>query len=154
MNIHWGMHWDTTCTWLKLGSYYTKVGWKICRPTIRRNCATAMKFGIHQIQPFMIKPQWISYSVLWKVELETFQRQPGKLTKESCFTRTILPHPSLWLQWLLCVTLAFNLLITLHILLIWHHLTTFCSPTWKKKLVAGKQYWTDDEVISAIEYFV
>ena len=31
-------------------------------------------------------------------------------------------HISLWLQWLLCMTVAWNWLITLHILLIWHHL--------------------------------
>ena len=35
-----------------------------------------------------------------------------------------------------------------HILLIWHHLSIFCSPSWQKHL-AGKQYQTDDEVISA-----
>ena len=39
--------------------------------------------------------------------------------RESCFTRTML----LWLQWLMCVTVALNWLITLHILLIWYHLT-------------------------------
>ena len=50
---------------------------------------------------------------------------------ESCFTRTIHLHTSLWLQWLLCVTVALNWLITLHILLIWHHLTIFWSPTCK-----------------------
>ena len=31
-------------------------------------------------------------------------------------------HTSLWFQWLLCVTVALNWLITLYILLIWHHL--------------------------------
>ena len=29
------------------------------------------------------------------------------------------------------LTVALNWLITYHILLIWHHLTIFCSPTWK-----------------------
>ena len=53
--------------------------------------------------------------------------------------------------WLLYVTVALNWLISLHILLIWHHLTTSCSPTWKHS--AGKQYRTDDEVISAVEDF-
>ena len=47
----------------------------------------------------------------------------------------------MWLQRLLCVTAALNWLITLHILLIWHHLTIYCSPTWKtNKHLAGKQY--------------
>ena len=45
-----------------------------------------------------------------------------------------------------------NWLVTLHILS-WYHLTIFCSPTWKKHL-AGKQYRTDDEVISAVEDFL
>ena len=35
---------------------------------------------------------------------------------ESCFTRTILLHTSLWLQWLLCVTAV----VSLHFILIWH----------------------------------
>ena len=52
--------------------------------------------------------------------------------KESCFTRTMLLHTSLWLQLLMCVTVALNWLITHHILLIWHHQTIFCSPTCKK----------------------
>ena len=34
----------------------------------------------------------------------------------------MLLHTILWLQWLMCVTVALNWLITLHILLIWHHL--------------------------------
>ena len=52
-----------------------------------------------------------------------------------------------------CMTVALTWLITLHILLIWQHLTMFCSPTWKKKHLAGKQYHTNDEVISAVEDF-
>ena len=51
--------------------------------------------------------------------------------RESYFTRTMFLPTSLWLQWLLCMTVALNWLITLHIHLIWHHLTIFCSPTWK-----------------------
>ena len=42
------------------------------------------------------------------------------------------------LQWLLCVTVALNWSITLHILLIWHHLTMFCSPTWTKNHCPGE----------------
>ena len=55
--------------------------------------------------------------------------------RESCFTRTMLLHTSLWLKWLLCVTVALNWLITFHILLIWHHLTIFCSPTTNMKQI-------------------
>ena len=37
-------------------------------------------------------------------------------------------------------------------LLIWHHLTISCSQQEKKHL-ARKQYWTNDDVISAAEDF-
>ena len=60
--------------------------------------------------------------------------------RESCFTRAMLLHTSLWLQ---CVTVFFNWLITFHILLIWHHLNIFCSPTWQNPHLIGKQYWTN-----------
>ena len=50
----------------------------------------------------------------------------------------MLLHTSLWLQWLLCVSVALNWLNTLHILLIWHHLNISCSANRKKQL-AGKQ---------------
>ena len=43
----------------------------------------------------------------------------------------MLLHTSLWLQWLLCLNVALNWLIIFHIILIWHHLTIFCFPTWK-----------------------
>ena len=61
------------------------------------------------------------------------------LIKKSLFQRgkwhrTSPLHTSLWLQWLLCMTVALNWLISLRVLLIWHQLTIFCSPTWKKKL--------------------
>ena len=46
---------------------------------------------------------WVIPEELWKVVPETFRRRPGKLsTVESFFTRTMLLHTSLWLQWLLC----------------------------------------------------
>ena len=45
---------------------------------------------------------------------------------------------------------SLNWLITLHILLIRHHL--FSVPQHEKHL-AGKQHWTDDKVISAVEDF-
>ena len=70
--------------------------------------------------------------------------------RESCFTTTMLVHKSLWVQWLLCVKMALHWLIILHILLIWHHL--LYVPQLEKHL-AGKQYRTDDEVISAVKDF-
>ena len=61
--------------------------------------------------------------------------------RESSFTRAMLLHTSLWLQWLLCVTVSFNWLITFHILLIWHHLNIFCSPTWQNPTWLGSSIW-------------
>ena len=56
------------------------------------------------------------------------------------FYRTMLLHTILWLQWLLCMTVAWKWLITLHVLLIWHHLNIFCFPTMKKHLAGvGEQ---------------
>ena len=63
----------------------------------------------------------------------------------------MLLHTSLWLQWLLCVTVALNWLIIHHILLIWHHL--FSVPYNEKTHLAVKQFQTDDEVISAVKDF-
>ena len=65
----------------------------------------------------------------------------------------MLLHTSPWLQWLLCMNVALNLMITPDNLLIWHHLTNFLFPNLKKNL-AGKQYQTDDKVISAVNDFL
>ena len=81
---------------------------------------------------FQINPHWISNSGLWKVVARHFMNGLENWRRESCFTRTMFLHTSLWLQWLLCVTVALNWLIILHFLLIWHHMTNFSSPTWKK----------------------
>ena len=104
---------------------------------------------------FQINPYWISNSGLWKVVLETFYERPGNPMKgvlvntpRQCSRTQVY----MWLQWLLCMTVALNWLTTIHILLIWHHQTISCSPTWKKHL-AGKRYRTDDEVLSAGEDF-
>ena len=99
-------------------------------------------------------PQWISNSGLSKVvQLQcTFQNGLENWRRESCFSRTMLLHTSLWLQRLLCVTVTLNWLITL---LSWHHLTVFFSPTWKKQQhLAGKQNRANDEVIYAVEDFL
>ena len=81
-------------------------------------------------------------------------KRPGKLTKGYCFTRTMLLHTRLWLQWLLCVTVALNWLID-------HPPYSpdlapsdyFLFPNMKNHL-ARKQYQTNNEVISAVEDFV
>ena len=69
---------------------------------------------------------------------------------ESWFARTMLLHTSLWLQWLLCVTVALNGLITsiFWIGTIW----LFSVPNMTKRL-AGKYYRTNDEVTSAVQDF-
>ena len=58
----------------------------------------------------------------------------------------MLLHASLWLQWLLCVTVALNWLITVHDLLIWHRLIIVCSLKWEEKQTPGweavlDQWW-------------
>ena len=60
-------------------------------------------------------------------------KRSSKVTKGVLFHQDNAPAPSLCLQLLLCVTVVLNWLITLHILLIWHHLNIFHSPTGKKK---------------------
>ena len=60
-------------------------------------------------------------------------------------------HTSLWLQWLLCVIVALNWLITLHMYS--PDLAPsdyFLFPNMIKHL-AGKQHRTDDEVIPEVE---
>ena len=56
------------------------------------------------IVSFQINPHWISNWGFWKVVLEIFQNCLENCRRESCFTRTMILHTSLWLQWLLCVT--------------------------------------------------
>ena len=66
--------------------------------------------------------------------LKTFRERPGKLTKGGLFHKDNLPaHEHVVAMAAVCVTVALNWLFALHILLIWHHPTIFCSPTWKKK---------------------
>ena len=55
-------------------------------------------------------------------------KRPGKLMKGVLFHEDNAPaHKSVVAVW----DCGLNWLITLHILLIWHHLTIICSPTWK-----------------------
>ena len=60
---------------------------------------------------------------------------------------TIILLTSLWVQCPLCMTVDLNWLITLHILLVWHHLIIFCFLKHERHL-AGNRYWTDYDVIS------
>ena len=121
------------------------VGWKVHRLTKKELCHSTETWHVlnstfpdtNCIVSFQVNPHWISISGLWKVVLETFRNGLENWQMESCFTRAMLLHTSLWLQWLLCATVALSWLITLHILLIWHHLTIFCSPTWKNPTWLG-----------------
>ena len=64
--------------------------------------------------------------------IETFRERPGKLTKGVLFHLDNTPAtPAVVAVAGAYITVALNWLITLHILLIWYHLTIFCSPTWK-----------------------
>ena len=86
-------------------------------------------------------------------ERQSSQNGSENWRRESCFTRTMLLHTRLRLQWLLCVTVGLIWLITLHILLTWHHLTILCSPTWKTLLYweAVSDRWWSHNLISVVE---
>ena len=75
--------------YLLRGSAEKFIGW------LRRSCATAMKLGMHWIQCLLIVTALfhsrISNSGLWKVVLETFRKQPGKLTKGVLFHQDNAP---------------------------------------------------------------
>ena len=95
-----------------------------------------------KIHCFKISHLWIQALILRIKHLEKrkgwlYKRLENAVKSQSVIYQNSL-HTSLWLQWLLCMTVALNWLITLHILLIWHHLTYFLFP--------NKQYWTDDQV--------
>ena len=138
-----------------------RMAWKVHRLTKKELCHSNETWhalnstfpDTNCIVSFQINPHWISNSGLWKVVLETFWKTAWKnWWRESCFTRTMLLHTSLQLHWLLWVTVALNWLITLHILLIVAPFDYLLFPN-IKKLLAGKQYRTNDEVISAVEDF-
>ena len=111
-----------------------RVGWIFHRLTKKELCHAnetwhALNLTVTDTNCIQINPHLISTSGLWKVLLKTFQNSRENWRRGSYFTRTMLLHTRLWLESLLCVTL--NWFITHHILLIWHHLTICCSPTWK-----------------------
>ena len=109
------------------------------------------------IASFQINPHWISNSGLWKGVPETSRERPGKLTKGVLFHQDNAPAHKSVVAMAAVRDCGFELVDhppkDLHILLIWLHLTIFRSPTWIQKHLAGKQYQTDDEVISAVEDF-
>ena len=72
----------------------------------------------------------MSNAGLWKVVPERFPERPGRLTKGVLFHQDNPAHKSV-VAMAAVHDCGFELVITLHILLIWHHLTIFCSPTWK-----------------------
>ena len=90
---------------------FTRVGWKVHRLTKKELCNSNETWHVlnstfpdtNCIVSFQINPHWISNSGLWKVVLETFQNSLENRRRESCFTRTMLLHTSLWLQRLLCL---------------------------------------------------
>ena len=117
-----------------------RVGWKVHRLTKKECHSNETWHALNSTFPdtnciacFQINPHWISNSGLWKVVLETFQNGLENWQRESYFTRDNAPaHKSVVaMAAALCMTVALNWLITLHILLIWHHLIMLCSPTWK-----------------------
>ena len=131
---------------------------------------------------FQINQHWISNSGLWKVVLETAWKTDH--IRESCFTRIMLLHTSLWLQWLLSMTVALYF-IYLFIYLFFPFIgwIALSAQSWFSKLIFKNmihctdlspsifswfdtiwlfsllqhekmQYLTNDEVISAVEDFL
>ena len=137
-----------------------RVGWKVHRLTTKELChsnetlhALNSTFSdTNCIVSFQINSHWISNSGVWKVLLETFWKQPGKLTKGVLFHQDTAPaHESV-------VTMAAVCQCGLELddqppyspdLSPYDY---FLFPNMKKHL-AGKQYRTDDKVISAVEDF-
>ena len=120
----------------------TRVGWKVYRLSKKDLChCNDTLHALNSPFPFsfQINPHWINNnSGLRKVVLETFRRRPGKPTKGDLFHQdNAPPHKSVVAM---AAAVALHWFITLHILLTWHHLTIFCSPTWKTPHLAGKQY--------------
>ena len=131
-------------------SHFTRVGWKVHRLTKELYHSNKTWQALNSTFPdtscifsFQINPHRISKSWLWKEVLETFQNDLENWRRESCFTRTMFLHTSLWLQWLPCMTVASFELVD-------HPPYSpdlvpsdyFQFPTMKKHL-AGKQYRTE-----------
>ena len=97
------------------------------------------------IVSFQINLHWISNSGLRKVvQMYThFMNWPGKLMKGVLFHQDNAPADKSVVAMAVVHNCGFKLVDHLHIFLIWHHLTIFCSPTKKTHTLAGKRYWTD-----------
>ena len=103
---------------------------------------------------YYLHPHWKSNSGLWKVILETFRRWPGKLTKGDLFHHDTAPaHKSVVAMAAMC-DCGFELVYQLSpSIFSWLGTIYFLFPNMEKHL-AGKQYRTDDKVISAVEDFL
>ena len=122
------------CGLIYEGGLKSSLGW------LRRSCATVLNETWHALNSTFPDTNCIvffqiSNSGLWKVVLETFQNDLENWQRESRFTRTMLLHTSLCLQWLMCVTVAYppyspDLAPSI-----------FCSPIWKKPTWLGSSIW-------------
>ena len=128
--------------------YYMRLGWKLhrlakelCHSNETWRALNSTFPDTNCIVSFQINPHWISNSGLWKEVVETFQNGLENLQRESCFTRTMLLHTSLWLQWMMCVTVAFELVDHPPYSPDLAPSDYSLFPTMKKRL-AGKQYRT------------
>ena len=118
----------------------TRVGWKVHRLTKKELChcnetwhALNSTFSdTNCIVSFQTNPHWISNLGLWKVVLETFQKQPGKLMKGVLFHQDNAHAHKSVAAMAAVHDCGFELVD--HPFLIWHHLTLFCPPTWKNPL--------------------
>ena len=105
---------DSNPQYLLIKNLYTRVGWKVhikhyrltkkelCHNNESWNASNSTFPDTKCIISFQINPHWISNSGLWKVVLESrgISKLHGNWRRESCFTRTMFLHTSLWFQWL------------------------------------------------------
>ena len=66
---------------------------------------------------------------LWQLQDHINAKHQGKLTEGKLFHQDIAPAHMSVVSWHWFTTLAWNLLITYHILQIWHYQTCICSQT-------------------------
>ena len=131
------------------------MGWKVHRLTKKEFCHSNETWhalnstfpDTNCIVSLKKNPHWISSSRLWKVVLETSLDQPGKLMKGVLFHQDSAPaHKSVVAMdashdchgsWNGLITLPSDAKSGEY----WHHLTIFCSPTWKKTTWLGSSIW-------------
>ena len=126
--------------------------YKLCQSNETLHALNSTFPHTYWIVSFQINPHWVSTLGLWKVVLETFHERLGKLVEGVLYHQdSARAHNSvvaiaavcdwLWTDWSPSNILLFDP--------IW----LFSVSQHQNKHLAGKYYWTNDEVISAGEDF-